>query len=96
VGSAKVELLPCLGVETGTVYGSGFGIDLPRQGKGLWLAALGMLGARYRVLPWFGARLHAGVALPFTRPTYVLDNVGSVYRADFIAFRGGLSAEAYF
>jgi len=95
-GWAKLELGPCVGMETGTVFGSGFGVDLPRQGKGLWLAARGMLRASYRVLPWLGTRLQAGAALPLSRPTYVLDNVGTVYRANFIALRGGLALEAYF
>lgn len=93
---AKLELGPCTGVETGTVFGSGFGVDLPGQGKGLWLAARGMLRATYRVFPRLGTRLQAGVALPLSRPTYVLDNVGTVYRANFIALRGGLALEAYF
>ena len=51
---------------------------------------------RYRMLEWLGARAQAGVAAPFTRPLYVLDNVGTVYQSDVIAFRGAVGLEAYF
>jgi len=96
VAWSRLALGPCLGVESGTLYGSGFGVDTPQQGKGLWLDALGMLAGRYRVADWFGARLQAGIAVPFTRPVYVLDNVGTVYQADFMALRAGAGVEAYF
>jgi hypothetical protein len=91
-----VELAPFLGVESGTVEGTGFGVAEPKQGKGLWLAATAALQARYRLLPWLGAEAGLGAALPFTRPQYVLDNVGGVYQSDFITFRGTTGLEAYF
>jgi hypothetical protein len=93
---AATEVGPCLGLEGGTVFGSGFGVDTPGQGKGLWLAAAAELSGRYRASSWLGVRTLAGVAAPFTRPVYVLDNVGTVYQADFITFRGTLGLEAYF
>ena len=96
VALPKVELVPTVGVESGTVYGSGFGVAQPRQGKGLWLAATTFLQARYRPLSWLGAHAQVGAALPFARPSYVLDNVGGVYRSDIIAFRALSGLEAYF
>jgi hypothetical protein len=94
--SRGVELSPWLGAELGTVYGSGFGVALPKQGKGLWLAAAFGLSGRYRALRWLGANAQAGLALPVVRPTYSLENVGDVYRADFLTLRGSVGLEVYF
>jgi hypothetical protein len=91
-----IELSPCLGGEFGTVRGWAFGVDEPSQGKGLWLAATAGGLARWRVAPWFGAVAEGGVALPVFRPEYVIDNVGVVYRSNFIAYRGLVGVEAYF
>ena len=94
--SRSVELAPFLGVESGTVHGSGFGVAQPKQARGLWLAATATLRARYRLLPWLGVAADVGAALPLTRPEYELDNVGTVYQSNFITFRGATGLEAYF
>jgi hypothetical protein len=90
------ELGPCVGTELGTVRGSGFGVGEPGEGNGLWSAATAAAWSRWRVAPWFGAVIEAGVALPLVRPHYVIDNVGLVYRADIIGYRGLAGIESYF
>ena len=92
----RIQLVSALGIETGSVFGSGFGVAEPGHGKGLWLAAVAALHARYRILYWFGVQAQIGAALPFSRPWYVIDNVGVVYRSDMITFRGASGLELYF
>ena len=96
IWSRTVEVVPWVGMESGTVYGSGFGVTSTKQGKGLWLAATGGLAFRYRLGRGFGVQAQLGAALPLSRPMFVLDNVGSVYQADFITFRASTGLEAYF
>src|SRR5262249_53890825 len=83
----KFEVSPCVGAEYGTVRGSGFGVGDPSAGKGLWLAATMAGAARWRMTPWLGTVAEVGIALPLVRPDYVIDNVGFVYRADFVGLR---------
>jgi len=54
------------------------------------------LAFRYRLGRGFGVQAQLGAALPLSRPVFVLDNVGSVYQADFITFRASTGLEAYF
>jgi hypothetical protein len=91
-----VELAPCVGAEYGTVRGMAFGVGVPGVGKGLWLAATASGAARWRAAPWLGAVAEVGVALPLVRPEYVIDNVGVVYRADFVGLRLLAALESYF
>ena len=89
-------LLPFVGIEGGTMYGSGFGVVDPKHGRGLWLAATGAAQVRYRLLPWLEAQAELDAALPLLRPWYVLDNVGPVYRPDIITFRAASGLNVHF
>jgi hypothetical protein len=90
------ELSPCLGMELGTVRGTAFGVAASGQGRGLWMAATAGGAARWRIAPWYGVALEGTIALPLVRPDYVIDNVGLVYRPDFIDYRGFAGIEVYF
>jgi hypothetical protein len=90
------EWSPCLGAEYGTVRGSAFGVDDPEVGKGLWLAATMASTARWRITPWLGTMAEAQIAVPLVRPDYVIDNVGAVYRTDFVGLRLLAGLESYF
>jgi hypothetical protein len=90
------EVSPCVGAEYGTVRGTGFGVGDPGAGKGLWLAATMAGAARWRMTPGLGTMAEVGITLPLVRPDYVIDNVGFVYRTDFVGLRLLAGLESYF
>jgi hypothetical protein len=80
--ATRVELGPCLGLEIGRLRAQGFGVTDPSQGSALWSAA--RLGGAFAYRPSEALPLFLGLrldlAVPFSRPGFVLSNVGTVHR----------------
>jgi hypothetical protein len=87
------ELAPCLGWEVGDLRASGFGVTSPGSGDTLWSAA--RTGARFAWSPLarLAFFLRAEAIVPVTRPTFVLQSVGAVFRPGPAAGRAGLGIE---
>jgi hypothetical protein len=72
------ELGPCGGLEVGRLHAAGFGVDAPGAGNAVWSAAT--FGPHFAWAPirWLALVLRAEAVFPFSRPTFVLENVGPV------------------
>jgi hypothetical protein len=85
----RLELSPCAAVELGRLHATGFGVTTPGEGNALWSAA--RLGARLAFWPMSRAAvvLRAEAAVPFARPAFVLEGLGTVHRPGPVAGRLG-------
>lgn len=70
----------CGGLEIQRMQVSGYGVTSPGSGSAAWSAPTltAFLDPRLTSALWLTARLDAGV--PLRRPTFGLDNVGTVFR----------------
>jgi hypothetical protein len=95
-GSEAIEVGPCVGVELGRLHASGFGVSSPGEGSTLWAAASlgGVLSLR--LISNLALVLRLGAAAPLLRPSFVLENVGAVYRPPPVTARGSGGVELIF
>ena len=94
--SVRFDLAPCAAFEIGRMHASGFGVSNPGAGDALWTAA--RAGARFAYWPVSRAAVVVRVegVVPMTRPGFVLENLGSVYRPGPVAGRLGGGVEVRF
>lgn len=94
VAPRAFELGACADLEVGSLAASGFRVSDPSEGASLWVAP--RLGGLFAWFPWdsAGLRLRFGAAVPLSRPTFVLRNVGAVDRPGAVVGRmdGGFEA----
>jgi hypothetical protein len=91
--SHAFELSPCLGYEVGRLHASGFGVTNPGEGDMLWSAIRPGLLFAWAPLARLAIFTRVDAAVPFVRQTFVLENVGDVYRPGIAAGRLGLGLE---
>jgi len=91
-----VELGLCGGLELGRMSATGFGVDHPTEDAIPWAAARASGLLLWPVSELFALRLEAGAAIPFTRPRWVLEQVGLVDQPGPISARSQLGAEIRF
>jgi hypothetical protein len=92
----RVEFPLCAGLEVGAMYGRGVGFALERDGRLPW-AALHLAPALLVVAhPRVAVFVAVEGALALTRPRFVVEGVGAVYRAAPGAVRGLIGVEARF
>jgi hypothetical protein len=91
-----LELAGCTGLELGVLHGEGFGIVYRRAPDSLWIA--GTLGARVSLELAGRLRLSAdlGIAVPFRRDEFVLDQAGTVHQTAPVVARALLGPELRF
>jgi hypothetical protein len=93
-----LELGPCLGFELGRLHADGFGGTTQGGGSVLWSALQG--GALFAWAPvrWIAGVLRLDAAVPFARPTFVIDVPAPVYvyRSSPVVGRATLAVEVRF
>jgi hypothetical protein len=90
---AQVGILGCAGAEAGVIQAEGIGINRPRSRNVGWGAALLELGLVRRLNATVSLFLRGGVALPWSRPTFTLNNdTLAVHRSDVISGRLAVGA----
>jgi hypothetical protein len=94
--TAPVELGPCVGIELGRIHAAGFGVTEPGEGSELWVAGLAGGLLTWAPVPAIAVGLRVDVALPATRPVFVLQGVGSVHQPGSVAGRVAGVIEARF
>jgi hypothetical protein len=90
------ELSPCAGYEGGWLHAAGFGVKSPGSGSDFWSAVRAGGLFTWSPVPRFALSLRGEAVVPFVRPTFVLENVGPVYRPGPVSGRLALGAEARF
>jgi hypothetical protein len=86
----------CAGPELNVVLAKGFGVISPRDGSGKWgaLVAEALLGAQ--ILDPLVVELRVGGVVPFARPSFFFDDLGTVYRPSVVGLRFSLGLTANF
>ena len=77
----------CGGAELGRLAGTGLDVVRPETGAVLWRAVRAEAGTSVAVRANTAVLLRAGVAVPLTRPEFVLDQSQLVYRPSQVAVR---------
>jgi hypothetical protein len=104
VGGARACLAPhrgrwtplaCGGFELGRLTGTGQGVARPETGEALWRAVRADVGVTAALNGNTALLLTGGVAVPLSRPAFVLDGSELVYRPSRLAMRltAGLQLE---
>jgi len=94
--ASSLTLGPSLGYELGRLHASGFGVTNPGSGDFLWSAARIGGVASWAPVARFAIEARGDAVFPAVRETFVLENVGSVYRPGVAAGRASLGAEVRF
>jgi hypothetical protein len=93
--SSSVELSPCLGYELGDLHATGFGVTTPGSGDQVWSALRPGLVFSWAPIRQLAIAARVEAVVPFDRETFVLSNVGSVWRPNAVAGRLGLGLELH-
>jgi hypothetical protein len=91
----RFELGPCGLGELGALRGTGFGVVAPRSTTAAW-STLGAGAFARWTSRYLSLDLRLDVVAPLTRIRYVLDGIGTVYRASPVALRCALLVTTFF
>jgi hypothetical protein len=91
-----VAIAPCAGIEVAHVDAKGFNSTTIETGEATWWSP--SVGAHVHWTPAraFGLAALADVVIPVARPTFVIDNGGSIHQASAASVRGQIIAEVRF
>ncbi|MDC0717198.1 hypothetical protein [Nannocystis bainbridge] len=89
----RLELGGCGGLEAGALLGAGFGVEAARTRAQPWLAVVVGPELAVPVAPRLAVTLGVDAVVPLVRPQFVLDGVGSAFRANPAAFRAVLGLQ---
>ncbi len=94
--TGHVDLGPCLAFEVGRLRADGFGATSSGSGSALWsaLQAGGLFA--WSPISRLAAVFRLDAAVPFARPTFVIDGLGAVYRSAPVVGRATLAVEVRF
>ncbi len=70
-----LEIGPCLGLGVDHMSGSGRGSSVSLTGAGSWASSQGAALASWSLSRWLAVEGLVGAAVPFARPTFVLDSI---------------------
>lgn len=90
------DLGPCAGADAQLVSANGFGADTNFARSAAWASIAAGALARLAVTSWLGVRARAEGAMPLSRPTFIVENRGTVHRAAPIGLAGSIGLEANF
>ena len=92
----RLGLAPCVGGGGQLLVGDGFGSnDWWTATDPVGVASFGARAVGW-ITPHVAVRLGGEAVVPFTRPTFVIENAGNVYRSSSVAARGTLGVELHF
>jgi hypothetical protein len=87
---------PCAGVGMTRMHAEAFGVSTPIAADSTWGNAAVDALARVRISRYFSLRLNAGVSIPFARPVFEVQGLGSVHQPSAIALQMGAGGEVHF
>ena len=95
-GGALLRAEGCAGGELDRMHAEGFGVSSPGAATRVWFAP--RVGARlaWRAASFLSVPLTVDVLVPFDRPSFVLENVGTVHRPAPVPFRATLGVALHF
>jgi len=93
---ARFTFGSCLGAELDRAHARGFGVTSPGEATRLWIAARGGAELGLRISDVMFVPLHVDAIVPFSRPTFALENVGAVFRPAPVGVRASLGLTLHF
>ncbi len=92
----RLGIAPCVGGGGQWLVGDGFGSSSPETATdAIGVASFGGRAVGW-ITPHLAIRLGGEAVVPFTRPTFVIENGGDVYRSSSVAGRVTLGIELHF
>jgi hypothetical protein len=91
-----IELPPCLGVELGSVFGRGHGLDRSKHDAAFWGAVTLLAQLRYAPVPRVAIGFAVEPFVAFARPPIDIGGVGTIYRPLPAGVRAWLAFEVRF
>lgn len=88
-----IHLLACAGFELGRIGARGKGVLNERDGDAGWYAPRAELGVGYGLAQVARVWLRGGIAMPLSRPEFVLDDTDRVHQPSGASLRGLLAVE---
>lgn len=89
----SVRLDSCAGAGLGRLAATGFGVSDPSTNSALYGSLTLEQAASIALTESLNVRLSAQLLRPLSRPSFAIENVGEIHRADPLGFRGTLAAE---
>lgn len=93
---SRVEFPTCAGFALGAMRGDGVDLARPSTNYDLWAAATVSAGVGWSASPHFGLWLQAEGLATLYRPAFVIDDLGTAFRAGPAAIRAMLGPEVRF
>jgi hypothetical protein len=93
---SRVSASLCLGGELDAVLAKGFGVSQPESGSARWGALLGGGLVEASLAGPVSAELRVAGVVPFARPPFYFDDLGTLYRPTAVGLRLGLGTTAHF
>jgi hypothetical protein len=81
------------GVELGAVTGRGVGLETQTAARRLWVAGVGSAGIAFLPMDWLAVGFTLEAAVPFVRPGFSVEPVGTVHEVGPVGLRAFASAE---
>jgi hypothetical protein len=94
--TGRFELSPCTGADAHLVSAPGFGADTNYSRSAAWTALGGGGLGRISLTSWLAVRARAEAVIPLSRPTFIVENEGSVHRPSIVGAAGSVGLEALF
>ncbi len=91
---SRVDVGPCLGLEVDRLHAAGTGVTTPTTDAGSWVSAGGGAHAVVWLFRGLGVQADISVHAPLSRPSFVLEGLGSVHRPAVFAGRAAVGLEA--
>jgi hypothetical protein len=94
--STTLDVAPCVGADVHLISASGYGADTNYGASARWttLAAGGLL--RAKITSWLALRSRIEAFAALSRPTFVVENTGQVYRPPTLGAAASLGVEVLF
>lgn len=90
------ELSPCAAFEVGRLHATGVGVETVGEGAALWSAARAGVLFVWAPIQRVGLDVRLEAAVPFARPTFVIEGLGAVHRSAPVAGRASVGVEVRF
>jgi hypothetical protein len=96
VDNPTLRIGGCGGLEVQGMHGEGYGVSDPRTGVAGWAAPTASIFLDMKVASWLWFASRIDGIVPLSRPTFVLDDVGPVFRVNAVSARVAVGFEVRF
>ncbi len=96
IRATRFDAAPCVGGDFHFIDAPGYGADANYSATGTWGTVTGGLLGRFAITSWLAARARFDAFVPLSRPTFVVENEGSVHRPPTLGISASTGVEVLF